>query len=438
LTICAHVLSAVLTAAVSIPFAGPSTAAPRDRADLERRLDAWAKPLVDVGHLAGQLLVSERGVVIAERAWGMANREAHAPVTAVTRFNIASITKPMTGTIAMQLIAEGKLRGSDTLSRWLPDFPHAGRITVEQLMRHRAGIPHRVTDDVEETLPRTAADMVVLAGRKPLRFNPGEKYEYSSAGYSVLARVLELAGGKPFPTLLEERLFTPYGMSRSADVTGRVILDGRAASYLPTAAGFENAPLKDMSFLVGAGSVSSTARDIHALLQAVVAGKLGDGPRLSWVRGGRLSWNGSSNGFRAFATWDSASGVAIVFTSNVQTGAADRVREGVPKLLAGEALAASVPPDPAARRVTLSAAELKATEGVYALASGPVLEVRAVDGRLQANDWDLIPVGKDAFYCPRDYGEIRIVRRADGTIERLDWATAQGTMPAPRTGDLPD
>ena len=175
MTIRALVLVAAF-AAVVVPVADPTAAAPRDRADLERRLDAWAKPLVDAGHLAGQLLVSERGVVIAERAWGMANREAHAPVTPATLFNIASVTKPMTGTIAQQLITEGKLRGSDTLSRWLPDFPHAGRITVEQLMRHRAGIPHRVTDDMEETVPRTAADMVVLAGRKPLRFTPGARF----------------------------------------------------------------------------------------------------------------------------------------------------------------------------------------------------------------------------------------------------------------------
>ena len=103
MTIRALVLVAAF-AAVVVPVADPTAAAPRDRADLERRLDAWAKPLVDAGHLAGQLLVSERGVVIAERAWGMANREAHAPVTPATLFNIASVTKPMTGTIAQQLI----------------------------------------------------------------------------------------------------------------------------------------------------------------------------------------------------------------------------------------------------------------------------------------------------------------------------------------------
>jgi CubicO group peptidase (beta-lactamase class C family) len=428
--------TALVVALLAFPV--HAAAAPRDRADLERRLDAWAKPMVEAGHLAGQLLVSERGTVVAERAWGESNRETHTPVTPDTRFNVASITKPMTVMIAQQLIQEHRLGYTDTLAKWLPAFPDAHRITVEHLLRHRTGIPHRVTDEAEETQPRTAADMVTLAARKPLRFAPGERYEYSSAGFSVLARVLELAGGRPYEALLEERLFGPLGMKRSAHVNGRTILDGRAASYVPTPAGFENAPLKDLSFLVGAGSVCSTARDLHTLLQAVVSGKLGEGPRLSWVRNGRLSWNGSTNGFRAFATWDSATGVAIVLTCNVHTGAADRVGEVVPRLLAGENPAPPAPPDAGARRVTVSAAELEAMEGTYALTTGPVLEVRAVDGRLRANEWDLVPVGRDAFFSLRDYGEVRIVRRADGSIERMDWTTAAGTMAAPRTGDLPD
>jgi CubicO group peptidase (beta-lactamase class C family) len=435
----AAIVPVVLVAALAVPSppAVATTARP-DRARLERRLDAWAAPFVEAGHLAGQLLVSERGAIVLERSWGYANREHRVPVTPATRFNIASITKPMTVMIAQQLMQERKLGYGDTLRKWLPDFPNGDRITIEHLLRHRTGIPHRVTDDVEETLPRTAADMVTLAARKPLRFTPGEKSEYSSGGFSVLARVLELAGGKPYGVLLEDVLFGPLGMRHSSDVSGRVVLADRAASYVPSLAGFENAPLKDLSFLVGAGSVTSTARDLHVLLQAVVSGRLGEAARLSWVRSGKLNWNGSTNGFRAFASWDSASGVAIVYAGNVHTGAPDRLREALPALLAGEALPPSAVPDPAAMRVTISDAELRATEGVYTMSTGTVLEVRAREGALWANDWALVPVGKDAYHSLRDYGDVRVVRRRDGTIERLDWTVSGGTLPAPRTGDLPD
>jgi D-alanyl-D-alanine carboxypeptidase len=118
-----------------------------------------------------------------------------------TRFNIASVTKPMTVTLAIQLMAERALGYNDTLAQWIPDFPRGNEITIAHLLRHRSGIPHRVTTVAEEVRPMTAADVVKAAKRVPLEFPPGSQMSYSSGGFSVLARVLELAGGKDYATL---------------------------------------------------------------------------------------------------------------------------------------------------------------------------------------------------------------------------------------------
>src|SRR5215510_1671663 len=77
--------------------------------DAARAVDAYTKPLVARGDLSGQLLILKNGKVLVERSFGMANQELGVPVTPETRFNIASVTKPMTGTIAIQLIQEKKL-----------------------------------------------------------------------------------------------------------------------------------------------------------------------------------------------------------------------------------------------------------------------------------------------------------------------------------------
>jgi hypothetical protein len=223
-------------------------------------------------------------------------------------------------------------------------------------------------------------------------------------------------------------------MARTTNAGARVIVPDRASSYVPTTTGYENAPLKDMSFLVGAGSVWSTARDLHRLVRAVVSGKMGESARLSWVRSGRLEWNGSSNGFRAFASYDSASGLEIVWCGNVHTGAPDLLRAAVDSTARGRPL----PPAPAVpARIALTDQVLKGYEGVYTLGNGVRLEVRARDGALFANEWALIPVGPDRFYSLRDFGDVSVRRDTSGKIERLDWGTVQGSWPAPRTGDLP-
>jgi CubicO group peptidase (beta-lactamase class C family) len=411
--------------------------APRAPSRFARDLDAWVRPMVEAGHLSGSLLVSRGGRVLLERSWGDANRELRAPVTPETRFCVASITKPMTVMIAIQLIEEGRLRMGDSLARWIPDFPSGDRMTIEHLLRHRAGIPHRVTEDNDEVAPHTAADMVEFARRKALLFAPGESSVYSSGGFAVLARVLELAGGRDYGTLLEERICRPLGMTHTLHADARQLVPHRAASYLHGLRGIENAPLKDNSFLVGGGSVISTARDIHTLLQAVVSGRMGEGARQSWLRGGRLNWNGSTNGFRAFAIYDSATAVAMVYTGNVHTGAADLLRAAIPRLLAGESVAPARVPDPERDRVALGEAALRGYQGIYDLSNGVRLEVRARDGGLVANDWTLVPVANDRFLSLRDYGDVRVVRDSTGGIVRLDWESGGTMLAAPRVGDLP-
>jgi CubicO group peptidase (beta-lactamase class C family) len=431
-------LPAIVTFVLFALLTAPSVAAaasPPESTRLAREIDRWSRPLVASGALAGQLLVSRNGSVLLERAWGQADRELRVPVDGGTRFNVASVTKPMTVMIATQLVQEGRLALSDTVGRWLPGFPNGSAITVEHLLRHRAGIPHRVTTEEQESQPQDAASMVRFAAKATPLFPPGERFSYSSGGFSVLARVLELAGGKSYDSLVAERVFRMAGMTQSTNAGARTLVPGRASSYVPTPDGYRNAPLKDLSFLVGAGSVWSTARDLHRLMRAVVTGRMGEGARLSWVRSGRLEWNGSTNGFRAFVSHDSASGLEIVWCGNVHTGAPDLLRAAVDSVARGRAPAP--PPAPPAR-VAMSDSTLRGFEGVYQLANGTRLEVRARDGVLYANDWALVPVGGDRFHSLRDFGDVVARRDAAGRVERLDWGVTQGVMPAPRLGDLPE
>jgi CubicO group peptidase (beta-lactamase class C family) len=410
--------------------AASAAAPPREGRRLAQAIDAFAKPLVEAGHLSGQLLVARSGEVLVERYYGWADWELRAPLTAETRFCIASVTKPMTSTIAIQLIDEKKIGLRDSIARWLPDFPKGDRITVEHLLRHRSGIRHEVIPDSEATRPMTTAEVVERASRLPLDHEPGERGGYSSGGYSVLARILELATGKSYAQLLEERIFRPLAMDHSSDHDGRALLPGRSAPVMPGPGGLENVGYQDFSAIVGAGSVWSTARDLHRFVQGLVNGKLGPGPRTSFVRRGRLDFNGITGGFRAFCDWDSTTGFEIIFVGNLQTGAPDVMRSAVPKLAAGESVAA--PTFPALRSAPFTEAELRRHEGTFELGNGTKLVVRARDGVLWANDWVLLPTADGGFFSPRDYGKVRAVAGSDGRIERLDWEQRGQVYPAPR------
>jgi hypothetical protein len=225
-------------------------------------------------------------------------------------------------------------------------------------------------------------------------------------------------------------------MTRTAHADAREILPDRASPYLLGPDGkCVNAPLQDLSFLVGAGSVWSTARDLLALSRAVRAGRLGEGARLSFVDEAGLDWNGSTSGFRTFVDWHKKSDATVIFTGNLMTGAADRIRRDVAAIAAGETSEAA--PPPSITPVVVSDAALRRYEGVYDLRQGTPLSVRAENGSLRVNSWILVPIGERTFFSPQDYATIEVVFEADGARPvRLDWRMAGETFACPRTGDL--
>jgi len=416
-----------LLLAAGFVSAAPEPALP----SLEQRVDTYIKPYLEIGHLSGTVLIAREGDVVYEKSFGLANHELGVSNTPGTLFCIGSINKPLTIVILARMIEAEQLALTDKLTKFLPDFPRAGDITIDNLLNHSAGIPHRVTEPIDETRPQTAASMVELAAGKALVFEPGSDSVYSSAGFSVLARVLELASGKPYAELLTEYVLNPAGMKSTFDVGSRVVLANRAASYAFDTDGLLNAPPQDVSYLVGAGSVYSTPRDLLAFQRALLAGTYGKLAQEWLVReNGNMGSNGLAAGFRAFADYDAETGIGVIVASNLVSGALDRIRNALPEIAAGEKVETPSPIDAKAARVDPKL--LQSYAGDYELRPGRNLELRIIDGRVRMGDWLLIPTSDMTLFSPQDYAVITVVSDDSGEIERLDWTTGGNTYPMPK------
>jgi CubicO group peptidase (beta-lactamase class C family) len=423
-------LLAIALAAASVAVA----ATPPDTASFGRALDACVAQAVAEGELSGQFLVARHGRILVERAWGAADRGGHVPMTPTTRLCIASITKSVTQIVARELVREGRVSLSDSLGRFLPGYAH-GRVTVGQLLAHTSGIPHRVTSDAEEEQPLGAADVTERAGRTPLLFEPGSRTLYSSAGYTVLARVLGIAAGRTWADLVRERVLAPAGLEHTVPSAGLAQdLPGRAESYLPGASGVEQAPRKDLGFLEGAGSMWSTARDLQRLAGAVLDGTFGADVRADLLRRGRLEWSGSTNGFFSYLDHDSAGGTTVVFVGNLQTGAPAILRFAVRGLLAGREVKPIEVPHP--EIVIVPLALLRPCEGRYDVPGNPGLPVEIRHGMLWADDRPLRATSDTTFYCPTDYSRISVARDPTGAVRGLNWMIGPRSLFCPRVGGL--
>src|SRR6187431_1114366 len=106
------------------PGAGRPSAVARPQSTLARDVDAYFEPIVRSHEFAGAVLIARGDRVLFEKGYGMANAELDVPNSPTTIFRIASITKTFTAAAIAMLAERGALRYSDSLSKYLPDFPN--------------------------------------------------------------------------------------------------------------------------------------------------------------------------------------------------------------------------------------------------------------------------------------------------------------------------
>ena len=397
----------------------PQDATPADDAALARRIEAYVAPFA-LHDLSGTLLVARGSRILLERSFGYANYELKVPFAPNTPTNIASITKPLTIIITARLAEEKRLSVNDTVSKWVPEYVYGSRMTVEQLLNHEAGVPHRLLADDAQGEPRTTADMVRAANALPLLFEPGAKSEYSSGGYAILAAVLERTTGKTYDELLQEYVARPVGAGTIRSANLRDVLAGRASSLMSTGTGMLNGPLHDLSFLVGGGSVYSTPRDILAVMRGVLAGTYGAGARTALVRDNGLEWSGLTNGFRAFADFRKRDSLFVLFFGNAHTGAIDLMRRAVLHLAAGEEVAAARVPS--VTPASLSAAAQARLEGSYDTGGGAASRAAFLSpSMLLLGDRILLPVNDSTFISLADYAPVTFTSGPSGLVEAIQW-----------------
>ncbi len=154
--------------------------------------------------------------------------------TADTRMLIASCSKWLSGGLIMKLVDEGTLRLTDTVGKYLPLFTNHGKgsISIAQLFSHTSGFPGDSPQGYENNSSLTLAQAVdSIAINVPLINNPGTEFYYGGVGMQVAGRIAEIAAGKSWDSLFNEKIAIPCGM-RNTDfgITPNPIIAGGVRS----------------------------------------------------------------------------------------------------------------------------------------------------------------------------------------------------------------
>ena len=245
------------------------------------------------------VMAADRKSIIYQGAFGVADIAEGRPLKLDALFRIASMTKAITSTAAMQLVEQGRFAIEDPVEKYLPEFaklsvlesfdaatgayrlrPATKAVTVRHLLTHTSGLGYPFTDP-------TTRDFKPRAGEEyrvgPLVFEPGERWLYGTSTDWV-GRLVERISDQSLEDYFRQHVFTPLGMvdtfyfvpkekeARLVTVNRR-IADGSIAreSVQPPTSGFTP---------IGGGGLSSTAHDYLRFTRALLNGGELDGARI--------------------------------------------------------------------------------------------------------------------------------------------------------------
>jgi CubicO group peptidase (beta-lactamase class C family) len=246
--------------------------------DLAVRAQAVIDAAVDQHGLPGVTAgISRGGEVIWVGAAGFMDVENQVPAVPEMVHRIASISKAMTATAAMQLVEAGKLKIDAPLRSCVPTWPQnpEGEILIWHVLSHTSGIKHYERRENSTTEHyATLLDAVEIFKDRPLAFAPGTSYNYTTYGYTALGAAIETASGETFNDYMRAHIWAPAGMDHtSLEVRGATVAN-KSKLYRRSSSGPVPDRDDDNSVKYPGGGIQSTAADLLRFAIAFDAAKL--------------------------------------------------------------------------------------------------------------------------------------------------------------------
>jgi len=412
--------------------------------DLGQKLDTILRQAYPADGPGAAAIVLRDGQVLLREGYGLADLEFGLPIAPDMVFRIGSVTKQFTAVAILMLMEEGKLSLDDPIEAFLPDYPtHGLTITIEHLLTHTSGIQSYTAMPTFQDLQRqdyTVAEMIARFQDEPMAFPPGARWSYNNSGYFLLGAIIEQVTGQTWAEVLQERIFTPLGMTDTYADGHEDIIPRRVHGYeLKDEGRWKNAGYLSMTQPYAAGAMLSTVDDLARWDAALNAGELlepatldrawtdfplndgsstgyGHGWTIGQWQGSRwISHGGGINGFLCEAVHcpDEQVFVAVLANSSGQGPGPGQIASKLATIAMGkpwEPKEVAVAPDILQRYVGVYRIDAQATRTVT-LEDGVLFTQRSGASKLRAR-----PMSATSFFYDDSFSHFTIDLDAQGMV----------------------
>jgi D-alanyl-D-alanine carboxypeptidase len=280
---------------------------------------AAAKLIADQATPGLSISVLRKGRFVYSKGFGFANLETQTATTPKSVYMIGSITKQFTAASVMLLAEAGKLSVDDSLSKYFPDFPRGGEITLRQMLTHTSGLGDyqigatsiqraRLIQQARLDYDADALYKAMLATDPLYVSSPGTVWVYSDTAYVLLGLIVQKLAGEPYGSFFRDGVIARAGLADTAVDDAADVVSHRASGYASRKGEpgrWDNAHYISKTFEGGAGAVRSTSEDLCRWHEALWGGRVVSAASLkemvtpNRLKGGELPMSAPGPGYTA-------------------------------------------------------------------------------------------------------------------------------------------
>ncbi len=197
------------------------------------QIDSFIKQqMKEQGMVGLSIGIIKNGKLLMAKGYGFANLEYNLPATENTMYKLASVSKHMIATGIMLLVQEGKLKLTDSITKFFKDAPPTwNKVTVRHLLNHTSGL-QRESPAFRNMVIQPDSVLIRAAYSTNFVFPTGTSWQYCNLGYFMLADIIRQTSGESFPDFMKEKVFRRNGLQNTQTTSLSAIIPNRAGGYV--------------------------------------------------------------------------------------------------------------------------------------------------------------------------------------------------------------
>lgn len=354
--------------------------------EIKQKTNEYFSALTSLKQFNGNVIIAKDGNIILKKTYNLSGGPKGLKVKKNSRFIIASVSKVFVKYGILKLVEEKKVSLDDPLSKFIPDFPEGNKITINHLIHHQSGMPREIKD-YEKFDKLTGEQIIELAKKEKLLFEPGTKTLYSNIGFLILHYIIGKMAPNGYLAFIKKEIFDPIGLKSTNEYNSKKLSKKFVRGFDNEDGKIVMASAKDLDRFE-TGNYVSTINDLYLFskrgfngkhLQKALIKELFDENEVLAQAGGRP-------GYRAYFYKNRKTGFDFLFVSNYTGIPIQQVTEDIVKIFDGKPY--QVPTAIKRVKINLSEAIMKRYEGKYILEVDQTqyLIINVKDGKLYITD----------------------------------------------------